>query len=103
MGKHEARFKELSSFEKLIGQLDESWIDQALELTGTATVRRRRLPAEQVLWLVLGMALYRELSIPETGSRDAHAPASSRRNSGPSRAEGSASCAWAHPTIGSRS
>ena len=65
MGKHEARFKELSSFEKLIGQLDESWIDQALELTGTATVRRRRLPAEQVLWLVLGMALYRELSIPE--------------------------------------
>ena len=28
-------------------------------------MRRRRLPAEQVLWLVMGMALYRELSIPE--------------------------------------
>jgi hypothetical protein len=65
MGKREARFKELSSFEKLIEQLDESWIDTALELTGTATVRRRRLPAKQVLWLVLGMALYRDLSIPE--------------------------------------
>ncbi len=65
MGKREARFKELSSFEKLIEQLDERWIDDALELTGTATVRRRRLPAEQVLWLVLGMALYRDLSIPE--------------------------------------
>src|SRR6266851_5232809 len=65
MGKREARFKELSSFEKLIEQIDESWIDAALELTGTATVRRRRLPAEQVVWLVLGMALYRDLSIPE--------------------------------------
>ena len=65
MGRREARFKELSSFEKLLEHLDESWIEQALELTGTATVRRRRLPAEQVLWLVMGMALYRELSIPE--------------------------------------
>ena len=58
------RFKEVS-FEKLIEQLDEKWIDEALEMTGTATVRRRRLPAEQVIWLVLGMALYRELTIPE--------------------------------------
>lgn len=58
------RFKEIS-FEKLIEQLDETWIDEALEMTGTATVRRRRLPAEQVVWLVLGMALYRELTIPE--------------------------------------
>jgi hypothetical protein len=37
----------------------------ALTLTGTATVRRRRLPAEQVLWLVVGMALFRNLSIDE--------------------------------------
>ena len=58
------RFKEIS-FEQLIKQLDEKWVDEALEMTGTATVRRRRLPAEQVIWLVLGMALYRELTIPE--------------------------------------
>ena len=39
------------------------WIDEALLSTGTATVRRRRLPAEQVVWLVLGMALMRDRSI----------------------------------------
>lgn len=31
--------------------------------TGTASVRRRRLPAEQVVWMVLGMALMRNESI----------------------------------------
>jgi hypothetical protein len=65
MGKLAQRYQELSSFEKLVEQLDETWIAEALEMTGTATVRHRRLPAEQVLWLVLGMALYREMSIPE--------------------------------------
>lgn len=38
-------------------------IQQALWATGTATIRRRRLPAEQVVWLVLGMALFRRLNI----------------------------------------
>ena len=33
--------------------------------TGTATVRRRRLPAEQVVWLVLGMGIYRNKPITE--------------------------------------
>src|SRR5216684_1269638 len=56
------RFKEIG-FEKLIQQLDEKWIEQALEATGTATIRTRRLPAEQVVWLVLGLALYRDESI----------------------------------------
>src|SRR5436190_23851510 len=45
--------------------LDPEWIDQALAATGTATLRRRRLPAEQVIWLVLGMALHRNRSIVE--------------------------------------
>lgn len=58
------RFKEVS-FEKLLEQLDRKWIEEALEMTGTATVRRRRLPAEQVIWIVLGMVLYRDLTIPE--------------------------------------
>lgn len=43
--------------------LNADWIDDALAYSGTATVRRRRLPAEQVLWLVLGMALMRNQSI----------------------------------------
>ena len=51
------------SFERLQRSLPQEWIEQALRATGTATIRRRRLPAEQVIWLVLGMALYRDLPI----------------------------------------
>jgi len=36
-----------------------------LAATGTATVRRRKLPAEYVVWLVIGMALLRDRSIRE--------------------------------------
>ena len=45
--------------------LPHEWIEQALQATGSATVRKRRLPAEQVVWLVLGMALFRDRSIVE--------------------------------------
>lgn len=45
--------------------IDPDWIDEALEATGTATIRRRRLPAEQVIWLVLGMGIYRNKPIAE--------------------------------------
>ena len=40
--------------------IDPEWIEQALKATGKATVRRRRLPAEQVIWVVLGMGLFRD-------------------------------------------
>lgn len=50
-------------FEQIRRHLDRAWIEDALEATGTATVRRRRLPAEQTLWLVVGMALMRNESI----------------------------------------
>jgi Insertion element 4 transposase N-terminal len=43
--------------------IDPSWVLEALAATGTATLRRRRFPAEQVLWLVIGMALFRDLPI----------------------------------------
>jgi Insertion element 4 transposase N-terminal/Transposase DDE domain len=43
--------------------IDPVWIDEALEATGTATVRRRRLPADQVVWMVVGMALLRNDAI----------------------------------------
>jgi hypothetical protein len=49
--------------------LDPLWIEQALEATGTATLRKRRLPAEQVVWLVVGMALYRDRPICELVDR----------------------------------
>ena len=47
----------------LTADLPKQVILQALSATGTATIRRRRLPAEQVVWLVLGMALFRHLNI----------------------------------------
>ena len=40
---------------KFVASLDPEWIEEALAATGTATIRRRRLPAEQVVWLVIGM------------------------------------------------
>jgi hypothetical protein len=45
------------------GSINPAWIEEALLATGTATLRRRRLPAEQVIWLVLGMALMRDRPI----------------------------------------
>ncbi len=53
------------AFPKLIEHLGPTWIEQALASTGTATMRRRRLPAEQAVWLVLGMAVMRDLPITE--------------------------------------
>jgi hypothetical protein len=57
------------SFEDVRRHIDPEWVLQALEASGTATVRRRRLPAEQVVWLVIGMALMRNRSIHEVVSK----------------------------------
>lgn len=51
------------SFDRFQAHIPESWVQEALLATGTATVRRRRLPAEQIVWLVIGMALMRNESI----------------------------------------
>jgi hypothetical protein len=48
---------------KFVASLNPEWIEQALAATGTATIRRRRLPAEQVVWLVIGMCLFRDQSM----------------------------------------
>jgi hypothetical protein len=45
------------------------WVEAALQATGTATLRRRRLPAEQVIWLVIGIALLRARSIFEVAAK----------------------------------
>lgn len=52
-----------ASFPTFTRHLDLDWIEESLLATGAATVRRRRLPAEQVIWLVLGMALFRDRPI----------------------------------------
>lgn len=49
-----------------LGQhLPFEWIDEALDYKGKASIRTRRLPAQQVVWLVIALALYRHLSIAE--------------------------------------
>lgn len=51
------------SFPDLIAHLDQTWVQEALVSTGRASMRRRRLPAEQAVWLVLGMAIMRDKPI----------------------------------------
>lgn len=41
------------------------WIEAALAEQGKASIRHRRLPAQQVVWLVVALALYRHRSIGE--------------------------------------
>ena len=48
------------NFETLSRALDPEWIRSVLVATGTASVRRRKLPAEQAIWTVIGMALFRD-------------------------------------------
>jgi hypothetical protein len=40
--------------------IDPEWIEEALLSTGHATLRRRRLPNQRAVWLVIGMALMRD-------------------------------------------
>lgn len=54
---------ELPSFERFASLIDPIWIEQALTQTGTVSLRRRRLPAERVVWLVVGLALFKNQPI----------------------------------------
>lgn len=58
-----------ASFEGLKSQVDIEWIESALATHGVATLRKRKLPAEQVVWLAIGMGLYRDLPIENVVSR----------------------------------
>lgn len=51
------------SFERFVRHLRPEYVVDALAVTGTATIRRRRLPAEAVVWLLIGIALMRSESI----------------------------------------
>ncbi|ESJ22672.1 Insertion element 4 transposase N-terminal [Salmonella enterica subsp. arizonae] len=51
---------ELPVFRREINPL---WIEEALQSTHSASIRRRRLLAEQAVWLVLVMGPLRDMSI----------------------------------------
>jgi len=59
-------FSDLSTFTQ---NIPVEWVASALNLSAQATIRRRRLPADQVLWLVLGMALFRDEPVHEVARR----------------------------------
>lgn len=52
----------LSTFQRAI---PAEWVEEALHATGSASIRKRKLPAEQVVWLVLGIGLWRNRSIAD--------------------------------------
>lgn len=52
-------------FEDVRRNIPVEWVEEALQATGTASIRRRRLPAIQVVWMVIGMALFRNRAIVE--------------------------------------
>lgn len=61
-----AALEPLSVFPK---ELLLEWVEQALEQTNKASIRRRKLPAELVVWLIVGIGLYRNRSISEVVSK----------------------------------
>lgn len=54
--------EKLEQFKK---HIPAEWIEEALSWAGTTTIRRRRLPAEQVVWLVIAMGLFRDRPIED--------------------------------------
>lgn len=58
-----------TAFPNLIQHLEPTWVEEALLSTGTASMRRRRLPAEQAVRLVLGMALMRDQPLTQVAAQ----------------------------------
>ena len=70
---------------ELASLIDPAWIEQALHATGKASIRRRKLPAKHAVWLVVGLALFRQMPLWQVvqemaltlGEQDLPAPSSS--------------------------
>jgi len=60
-----ANHLESPGWRRLGEHLPVDWIEQAVQRTEATSIRRRRLPAEQVVWLMVALALYRHKSIGE--------------------------------------
>ncbi|MBB1407513.1 IS4 family transposase [Pseudoalteromonas sp. SG44-5] len=51
------------TFEKYAEILSPELIEHAFQQAGVATIRKRRLPLEAVLWSIIGMSLFRQRSV----------------------------------------
>ena len=55
-----------AAFSALAKNIKPEWLEEALKLAdGFATMRRRKLPIDKALWMVIGMGLFRDRSIAE--------------------------------------
>ncbi|MFV3386888.1 transposase domain-containing protein, partial [Pseudomonas sp. NY15364] len=57
------------SLDELGALLDPDLVSTALETAGVATLRKRRLPLEAMIWCVIAMALFRRMSAWDAASR----------------------------------
>lgn len=53
------------SVETFAKSIEPAWVDEILETSGKASIRRRGFPAEMAILLVIGMALFSDRSIPD--------------------------------------
>ena len=53
----------VTQFQNLSEILDPDIIDEGLAQHGVATIRRRKLPMESMVWAVIGMALFRQFPV----------------------------------------
>ena len=53
------------AWSRLGEHLPSDWVEAALVANDKASIRSRRLPAQQVVWLVIALALYRHRSVKE--------------------------------------
>ncbi len=60
---------ELTSLDKLNSLLSPELLAEAFEKAGVATVRKRRLPLDAVVWSVVGMGLFRQESVWDIASK----------------------------------
>lgn len=60
-----ANHLESPDWRRLGTHLPVEWIEQAVQNTDATSIRHRRLPAGQVVWLMVALALYRHKSISE--------------------------------------
>lgn len=60
-----ANHLESPDWRRLGEHLPVQWIQEAVQRTEATSIRHRRLPAEQVVWLMVALALYRHKSIGE--------------------------------------
>jgi len=61
-------FENEDSFNCAFQAIDTQWIEDALFATDKASIRRRRLPAQQAVWLIIMMGLMRNMSIKQVCS-----------------------------------